>query len=129
MNLVAQVVKGQQAVEEHQFAIGQREIVLSMFADFLQLPYYVVGKITYGPGGEWRQAGNRGWLVLAQQQLHELEHVSLVPFAVPSAFNFDGRTARSQAHIRPRSQEGVAADLFAALDRLQEKRVGFAFRN
>ena len=127
MNLVAQVVKGQQAVEEHQFTIRQRKIVFRMLADLFQLPHYVVGKITNRSGGERRQAGDRGRLVLAQQQLYELEHVSFVPFAVPSAFNLDGRTPRPQAHVRPRSQKRVAADLLAALDRLQQKRVRLVF--
>ena len=65
MNLVAQVVKGQQAIEEHQFTIRQREIVFRPLANIFQLPHYVVGKITDRSGGEWRQSGHQGRLVFA----------------------------------------------------------------
>jgi hypothetical protein len=123
VNLVAQVIKGQQPVEEHQFAIRQREIVLGMFANFFQLPDHVVRKIADRPGSERRQTGNQCRLVLAQQLLHDLKDVALPPLALPSAFNLDGRTPRPHPHVRPRTQERVTADLLAALDRLQQKRV------
>ena len=42
VNLMTQVVEGQEPVEEHQFAIRQRKIVLGMFANRLQLANHVV---------------------------------------------------------------------------------------
>ena len=57
MNLVAEVIEGQQSVEEHQFAIWQREIVLGMFANRFHLANHVVRKIADRSGSEWRQAG------------------------------------------------------------------------
>ena len=55
MNLVAQVIKSQQPVEEHQFAIWQRKIVLRVLAYLFKLPHHIVGKIADGAGGERRQ--------------------------------------------------------------------------
>ena len=70
-----------------------------MLADLFQLPHHVVGKISDGPGGERRQPRHRRRLMLAQQQLHELEDISFVPFAPPSAFNFDGVEPRARSRM------------------------------
>ena len=129
MNLVAQMIKGQQPVEEHQLAIRQREVVLGVLANLFQLAHHIVGKIANGPGSERRQPRHRGRLMLAQQFLHHLKHVALAMLPPPAAFDLDGRLPRPQPHVGPRSQERVAADLLAALDRLQQKRVWFVLRN
>ena len=129
VNLVAQVIKSQQPVEEHQFTVGKREIVLRMFANLFQLPHNVVGKISDGPGGEWRQPRNCGRLVLASAEASRTRNTLPLALAPPSAFDFNGRPSRPQPHVRPRSQKCVAADLLAALDRLQQERMWFVFCN
>ena len=56
MNLMAQVIERQQAIEEHQHTIRQRKVVLGVLANFLQLANRVVSEIADGSGSEWRQA-------------------------------------------------------------------------
>src|SRR5208283_3033755 len=93
MNLVAQMIKGQQPVKEHQLAIRQREIILGVFANFFQLPDHIVRKITDRPRGERWQTGNQCRLMLAQQLLHYLEYVASAMLALAPPFNFDDRAA------------------------------------
>ena len=66
VNLVTQVVKGEQPVEEHQQPVRQGQVVLGTFADLFQLPHHVVGKVAHGACGKRRQPLQRGGTVLAQ---------------------------------------------------------------
>ena len=63
MNLVAQVVKNQQAVEEHQHAIGEEQVILGVLADVFQLPDHIVGEVADRARSEWREAFEGGGTV------------------------------------------------------------------
>ena len=58
MDLVAQVIERQQAIEKHQHAIGQRKIILGMLADIFQLPHCVISEVADRARGERRQPGH-----------------------------------------------------------------------
>ena len=80
VDLVAQVIEGQQAVEEHQYAVGQGKIIFGMFADIFQLPHCVIGEVAHRACGEGRQPGHSGGAMLPQQFLDDLDRVSLALF-------------------------------------------------
>ena len=73
VDLVAEVVEGEHAVEEHENAVGNVEVVLGFLADILQLANNVVGAIADSSGGKRRQPFNLGGTVLVEQFLDDLE--------------------------------------------------------
>ena len=129
MNLMPQVIEGQQPVEEHQDAVGQREVILGMLADILQLPHGVVGEVAYRARRERRQPRHRCGAMLPQQFLDDLNRASLA-FLLPLASLYHNVVAtRPHLHIRARSQKRVASNLLAALHRLQQEGVGLIRRD
>ena len=50
-----QMVEGEQAIEEHQAAVGQGEIAFGMFADALKLADHVIAAVSDGASCEWRK--------------------------------------------------------------------------
>ncbi len=82
MNLMAQVIEGQQTVKEHQLRIGQSQIVFARAPDVFQLPDHVVGEVSDSAGGERRQAGARLPDDAARNSsLTHLENIALAFFA------------------------------------------------
>ena len=73
MNLVAEVIEGEDAVEEHQDAVGDVEVVFGAVADVFELADDVVGTIANGSGGEGRQTFDLRRPVLAKQCLDDFE--------------------------------------------------------
>jgi len=65
--------------------------------------------------------------MLAQQQSQKMEGAAFVLFAMASALDLNRVAPRPQPHVRPRSEEGIAPNLLAALNRFQEKSVGLVF--
>jgi hypothetical protein len=123
VDLVAQVIEGQQAIEEHQHAVGQQKIVLRLLADILQLPDCVVGEIPHRACGEWRQSRHDRRTMLAQQFLNHLDGAARASFLAFAALHHDVSALRSHLHVRAGSQKGVAANLLATLHRLQQKSI------
>ncbi len=76
VDLMAEVIEGEQAVEEHQDAIGNGQVVLRMFADVFQVADDIVSKVADGASGEGREAGDRSWTMLAQLFLQDFEYIS-----------------------------------------------------
>ncbi len=124
VNLVAQVIKRQQAVEEHQHAIGQAKIILSVLADLLQLPDRVVREVAHRARGERRQARHDRRAMLPQQFFDDLNRAALTLFFLFAALHHNLSTGGSHLHVRARSQKGVASNLLAALHRFQKKGIG-----
>ncbi len=126
MNLMAQVIEDQHAIEKHQHAIGHIEIVFGLRADVLQLPHNVIGAIPDSPRRKRRQPFDRRWTVLPQQFFHHLKDVAGAAFHFASALDRDLRTARLQPQKRPHAQERIASNLFSALNGLEQERVRLA---
>src|SRR5512142_394694 len=100
MNLVPQVIERQQAVEEHQGAVGQLEIILRVIADVFQLADNVVGTKTNRARKERRQARNVGRLVFLKKVLRDLEDVAGSFLAFAPALQDDLATPCLQLHVR-----------------------------
>src|SRR5438067_13779736 len=69
LDLVAEVVERQQAVEEHEHTIGNVLIVLGMFPNGFQMAHYVVRKVTHRSGCEGGQLGHARRPMLTQKLL------------------------------------------------------------
>ena len=67
------MIEGEDAVEEHQDAVGDVEIVFGMVAYVFQLANDVVGAIADGSGGEGRQAFDLGGAVLVEEFFDDVE--------------------------------------------------------
>ena len=73
MDLVAQVIEGEDTIEEHQDTVGDIKIVFGVVADIFQLANDVIGAIADGSGGEGREAFNLGGPMLVEKFLDDLE--------------------------------------------------------
>ena len=123
VNLVAQVIERQQAVEKHQHAVGQGKIIFRMLADIFQLPHRVVGEVSHRARGERRQPGHDRGTMLPQQFLDDLNRAALALLFLLAALHHNVSARAPHLHVRTRAQKGVAADLLATLHRLQQKGV------
>src|SRR5215469_6326196 len=97
MDLVMQVVEGEDAVEKHQDAVGNLEIVFGAVSDVFQATHDVVGAIANGSGRKRRQAFDRGGAVLAQEFLDGLEGVSGAGFLFAATLDRDFGSAGLEA--------------------------------
>ena len=124
MDLVAQVIEGEHAIEEHQHAIGNVEIVDGVLADVLQSAHDVVGAIADRAGCEWRQAFHGRGTMLLQEFFDDVENISR------AALDFVGRAAilmssaaRFEPQKRAHAEKRIASNFFSAFDRFQQKGV------
>ena len=76
MNLPPQVIESQDAIEEHELAIGQRKIIGSVLPDILQMANYIVGKVPNCSSCEGGQSWDYSRPMLPQQFLQEREYVA-----------------------------------------------------
>src|SRR5579863_2115022 len=123
VNLVAQVIEGQQPIEEHQHAIGQGKVVFRVITDSFQLADRVIGKISDSPSSERRQAGNGRRTMLPEQLFQHGQYAARALFASLAELQHNVFAAGSDLQIGTCAEERIASDLFAALDRLQQKSV------
>src|SRR5580692_5590017 len=123
VNLVAQVIESQQAIEEHQHAIGQGKIVFRVVTDSFQLADRVIRKVSDSPSSERRQAGDCRWPMLAEQLFDHGQYAALALFASLSALQDDVFASGSHLQIGTRSEERIASDLLSAFDGLQQESV------
>ena len=71
-----QVIEGEHAIEKHQHAVGNVEVIGSVLSDVLQPPHNVIRAIANRAGGERRQTFDRRWTMLLQQLFNDLEYIS-----------------------------------------------------
>ena len=100
MDLVVEVIEGEDAIEEHQDAVGDVEVVLGVVADVFELADGIVGAIADGSGGKGRQAFDVSGTVLAQEFLDDLEDVG------GAGFDFGDGGGLSRLALR---RSGIAA--------------------
>src|SRR5580658_7917237 len=123
VNLMAQVIESQHAIEEHQHAIGQGKIVFRVVADSFQLADSVIRKISDSPSSERRQASDRRRTMLPEQLLQHGQYAARALFTSLSALRHGIFAAGPHLQIRTSSEERIASDLFATLDGLQQKSI------
>ena len=116
VNLMSQVVEGEQPVEEHQRAVGELKIVLGAVANVFKLANNVVRAEANCSGGEWRQSRHNGGFMLLQQFFRGLKDVLLVGFTLLPSLNHNFSAVRPQLHVGARPQKCVPPNLLPALN-------------
>src|SRR5690349_7913774 len=89
VDLVPDVIEGQQAVEKHQDRVGNPQVVFRQLGQPLQLTHSIMRQKAYSAGGKWRQARNEGGFMLLQQAVQHLENVSFQLLLFTALFNRD----------------------------------------
>ena len=124
-----QVIEGEHAVEKHQHAIGNIEIVRSMYSDVLQPPHHVIRAIADRARGEGRQSFHRCRTMLLQQFLNYVENISRAAVDFMAAFDLDLGAARLQPQKRTYAKKRVPPNFFSTFDRLQQEGIGLSVRD
>ena len=124
VDLLLDVVEGEYLVEEHQAGVGHAEFVLGQRGQALDLADDVVAEESDGAGGERGQSRQARGRVAAERLLQLGEDVALEAAAIAALFDGDRRSARDDLLVRLDADEGIAADVLAALDRFEQKRLG-----
>jgi hypothetical protein len=124
VDLMSQMIEGQQPIEKHQYAVGQRKIIRGMFTDIFQLPNRVICEVAHRARGKWRQPGHGSGTMLPQQFLDNLDRAALALLLSFATLHYDVFAARPHLHIGTRPQKRVAADLLAAFHGLEQESVG-----
>ena len=129
MNLMTQVIKGEQAIKEHQLGVGQMQVIFCALSDLFQLSDHIVRKVPHRSSRKRRQARIGCRAVFLQKPLDQLEDIFLNDFAPPPTLDFHLSLRAPDAHVGPGSQEGEAPDLLAPLNRFKKKRIRLLLRN
>src|SRR5690242_2544974 len=116
---MAQMIESQQAIEEHQCAVGKMQVIFCIVADILELPHNVVRAESNSSRKERRKPSNVCRLVLLKQFLRDLKDVAAPLFTFASAFQNHFTIGSTKRHVRTRAKKRVTADLLSALDRLK----------
>src|SRR5260221_13116992 len=124
MDLVAQVIEGEHAVEKHQHAVGNVEVVDGVLSYVLQAPHDVIGAIADRAGGERRQTFHSGRAVLLQQFLDDGENISGEGVDFVFAFDRDFSAPRFQGQKGAEAKKRVTCDFFSTLYRIQQAGIG-----
>ena len=127
VDLVAEVIEGEDAVEEHEDAVGNVEIVGGVFTDIFETADDVIGAIADGSGGEWREAFEGGGTMQVQEFLDDVEDVASAAFGLAAADDGDVGATRLQPEKGAHAEKCVASDFFSAFDRLEEEGIGLLF--
>ncbi len=90
VDLMAQVIEGEDAIEEHEDAVGNMEVVLGAVADVFELANDVIGAIADGSGGEGRKTFDLGGTVLVEEFLDDVEYAGGASFDFGEAGGFAG---------------------------------------
>jgi hypothetical protein len=115
------MVEGQHFVEEEQAGVGDAEFVFGQHGKFLNLADSIVCKKAYGASGEGGQSWQARWLVAGEGSPKHGEYVVFEPGDFAAFRDGDLASARDDALEWGKADEGVATNLFAAFDGLQEK--------
>ena len=121
------MVKRKHLVEEHQRGIGHAELVLRDRGQRFDLADHVVGEESDGARGKRRQALDARRGMAAQRLLERLEDVALdrrlrsLAAIAPGLGDLERAAPGDDGAIGPNADEGVAPDLLAALNRLEQK--------
>ncbi len=115
------MIEGQNLVEEEQAGVGDAELVLGNGWQPFDLAHGIVGKEANGAGGEGGQSRQTRGLVAAERVAKHGEDVAFNVGGLAAFGDGDLTPTRYYALERREPDEGVPADLLAALDRFEEK--------
>src|SRR5207248_9764093 len=116
VDLLAHVIEGQKAIEEHEHAVGNLQIDFRGSRYFFDAAHGIIRKKSNSPAGERWQIRQLRRLMVLEQAGGEVEDVALPAFAFAAVINQNFVVAGREHHIGPDSQKGVAADLLSAFD-------------
>src|SRR5437763_12360348 len=77
INLMANVIKGQQTVEKHQHRVRNLQIIFSKAGQLLQLPHGIMGKIAYCARGKRGESRNMGDFMFIEQAVENFENTAV----------------------------------------------------
>ncbi len=123
VDLMTNMVKRQQAIEEHQHAIWNIQIILRPVANLFQLPNDVIREKSNRSRGKRRQSGGRRCPMLTQQGLHVLEHTAGMRYRTLPCLHANLGSPRRKLLMRTHPQKGIAPNLLAAFHRFQQERL------
>src|SRR5580692_9323312 len=116
-----------QAVEEHEHAVGDVEVVFGMLSDVFETADDVVGAVTDGSGGEGRQAFHGGRAMLLEEFLDDGENIAGAFLHLAAALDGNVGAARFEAQKGTHAEESVASNFFSTFDGLEKESVGLSF--
>ena len=120
-NLLAHVVEGKHLVEEEQASVRDAQLVLRPHRQPLDLAHGVVGKETDRSGRERRQPLQSRRFVPAERLAQHGKDVAFDARGLAALCDRNLAPPRHNALERREPDEGIAAHLFAALHRFQQK--------
>ncbi len=125
VDLVAEMIEGEDAIEKHKDAVGDIEIVDGEGSDVFEAADDVVGAIADGSGGEGRKAIHGGGTVSLEEFLDDVEDVAgaALGFFGAGTKDFDFGSTRFEAEKRADTEKGVATDFFSAFDGFEQEGV------
>src|ERR1700722_3961220 len=126
MYLMTKMIEGEDAVEKHQHAIGDIQVVGGMVSDVFKAPNDVIGAIANRDGREWRQALDRRRTVLLQEFFDDGENIPCAAFCFAPSLQLDGIPARLEPQEWTHSEKRVAPNLFSTFDRFKQEGVGLS---
>ena len=123
VDLLAQMIERQHAIEKHEKAIGNFEIVTRLFGQLLQLTHSIVGNKAYGSAIEGWEVGQGSGSVFAQEGRENVEELSFTALDTSSPSSRDLPRPTLKNHVRTDSEKRVAPNSFTAFYRLQQERL------
>ena len=123
-DLFAHMVESEHFIEEEKAGVGDVQFILGCGGKPLDLADNVVAQEAYGAGSERGQARDARRYMAAQGFAQDSEDVA---FGLDRLFAFgdgDGASAGDDALVGIEPDEGVAADLLAILNALEEETFG-----
>ncbi len=128
-HLLARVVEGDERREEGEHCVVDADVVRVRVRDLLEPADRAVAHEAHGTARERRQVVDLHRDVAPRVAPHRLERRQLLAPRHAVLLDPDGARATAQHHVRVRAEERVARDLLAALDGLEQERVGLLVRH
>ena len=122
------MIEGQDAIEEHQHAVGNVEVIGGVFSNVFELAHDVIRAIAYCSGGERWQAFHGCRAMLLQEFFDDRKNISRAAFDFFAAFDFDFVATRLQPQKWTHAKKRIAANFFSAFDRLEQEGIGLSSR-
>ena len=117
------MIERQHLVEEHQASIGHSKLILRQRRQPLDLADDIVGKESHRARRERRQPRQPRRSVPAQRSLQLGENIALEAAPTSALLHRNRRAPRHNLLVRLDPDERITPNVFAALDRLQQKRL------
>src|SRR5215471_5939594 len=123
VQLMTQVIEGQQAIVKREDAVRHIEVPLRLVGKSFELPNHVVGEVTDAARGKRGQARYHCGTVLPQLLPQNIDYTAFTPPKRRTIADRDFVTSSRDHGPGLSSKKGVAPNLLATFHRLQQKGV------